>query len=56
MASAIIGCTFRIVLKHVTWLSAALGMSTSLAVMQLLKCLHPPGKTENVVSSAKSHA
>ncbi|KAF2071611.1 hypothetical protein CYY_007082 [Polysphondylium violaceum] len=42
--SAIIGVSLRHALKHVSLaLASALAVSISIVVMQILKCLHPPG-------------
>ena len=41
--SAIVGCTVRLVLRDVIWLSAALAMSLALLVMILTGTTHPPG-------------
>jgi len=41
--SAIVGCTVRVVLGDVIWLSAALAMSLALLVMILTGTTHPPG-------------
>ena len=43
MISAIVGCTARVIFRDVLWLSAALGMSFALLVMNLTSTLHPPG-------------
>ena len=37
------GCTVRVVLGDVIWLSAALAMSLALLVMILTGTTHPPG-------------
>lgn len=44
LVSAIVGVTVRHILWRTLWLSTAVGMAVSLSVMQLLKCLHPPGR------------
>ena len=41
--SAIVGCTVRLILKDVIWLSSAIGMAFALVIMQLTCTLHPPG-------------
>ena len=41
--SAIVGCTVRIILQDVIWLSAAIGMAVALTAMQLTCTTHPPG-------------
>ena len=41
MLSAVVGCTVRLVLGHIEWLSGAVGMSLALVVMMLTKTTHP---------------
>lgn len=43
MLSAIVGCTVRVVLKDVIWLSGPVAMSLALVVMILTSTTHPPG-------------
>jgi len=41
--SSVVGCTVRLVLRDVIWLSAPLAMSCALLVMILTRTTHPPG-------------
>lgn len=47
MLSAFVGVIIRLAFRnanHLVWLSSALGMSLALAVMQVTRTVHPPGK------------
>jgi CBS-domain-containing membrane protein len=41
--SALIGVTSYKLFSHDLWLSSAIAVSTSIAIMQLFQILHPPG-------------
>ena len=43
--SSVVGCTVRLVLRDVIWLSAPLAMSLALLLMIVTRTTHPPGAT-----------
>ena len=42
--SAVVGCTVRLVLRDVIWLSGPLAMSLALVLMIATSTTHPPGQ------------
>ena len=42
--SSIVGCSVRLVLRDVTWLSGPIAMSLALLLMIVTRTTHPPGE------------
>ncbi|GLC47414.1 hypothetical protein PLESTM_002070600 [Pleodorina starrii] len=55
VVSSLVGVLVRLAFMHaphLVWLSAALGMSTALAVMQLTRTVHPPGGASALIAAS----
>jgi CBS-domain-containing membrane protein len=48
--SSVVGCTVRLVLRDVIWLSAPLAMSLALLFMIVTRTTHPPGASSGRMS------